>query len=74
MHRKVKPGFRYFQCSCGHSWREGSRDYLTPSVSDCPVCNEIVSPFKAEENLDLVKAIEMPDETAMNKGENNGKN
>lgn len=35
--RKPMPGFRMFRCdSCGHKWKEPSRDCHSPSIDSCP--------------------------------------
>lgn len=43
------PGYRLFICEdCLHEWKEKSRDCTSPSISVCPECNEVVSPYCRE--------------------------
>jgi hypothetical protein len=47
------PGYRWFHCeSCEHMWDEKSRDCQSPSISTCPKCNEITSPYGWEKHYE----------------------
>jgi hypothetical protein len=53
--RTVCPGWRYFKCpKCKTKWRESCRDYQTHSISDCPKCNEVASPYQAVQDPDIL--------------------
>ena len=43
-------GVRVFDCSCGNSWEEESRDMHSPSGDECPRCEEWVSPVPKQES------------------------
>lgn len=34
----VRRGWRGFFCDCGHTWKQATRDFLSPSVETCPKC------------------------------------
>lgn len=41
----MKAGWRHFECpECGLFFNETSRDFESPSLSNCPGCNEEVFP------------------------------
>jgi len=42
-----KPGWRYFLCGvCPLSFRETTRDWMSPSLTLCPKCHEEVHPYQ----------------------------
>lgn len=47
--KQLRQGYRFFECeSCGHSWKEKSRDAKSPSGSTCPKCSEESHPVGHE--------------------------
>ena len=48
-------GWRQFECEeCGCIFKISTRDYRSPSLDTCPVCNGECFPFKCWEDLTLV--------------------
>ncbi len=58
-----RQGWRHFRCAaehdvesegytgtytCGHEWREATRDIHSPSGVDCPVCGDWTFPHDSE--------------------------
>ena len=50
--RQPMPGVKYYKCECGFDWTEETRDALSLSCSDCPVCNAVVACYKLDEVSD----------------------
>ena len=45
-----RKGWRYFDCECGHTFWEATRDRFSPSGETCPKCGYDVHPSDNKED------------------------
>lgn len=48
-----RQGWRTFHCSCGIMWAQTTRDYLSPSLDNCPKCNEDCFPIDSWQDTSI---------------------